>query len=78
MSLSFYFSDPCQQCGKPTMHAAIDRHPTDRHLAVQKFHCAHCGPIKTEMLSLKPHKRPDIKVSDPIQISNSARRSLLR
>jgi uncharacterized Zn finger protein len=78
VSLSFYFSGPCQRCGRATMHAAIDRHPTDRLLAIQKFHCAHCGPIKTEILSLKPHKRPDVTVSDPIQISHSAWSSLPR
>jgi hypothetical protein len=60
------------------MHAAIERHPTDRDLAVQKFHCASCGPIKTEILSLKSPRRRDAKVSDPRQISNSARRSLHR
>jgi hypothetical protein len=69
MSLSFCFNNSCDQCGRPTMRALIDRHPTDRHLAVQKLHCAHCGPIKTEILSLKPRKRPDVAMTNPIQIA---------
>jgi hypothetical protein len=78
MSLSFYFSGPCYRCGSPTMHAAIERHPTDPDLAVQKFHCASCGPIKIEILSLKPHGRPKAAVSNPTQTADSDSRSLLR
>jgi hypothetical protein len=57
MSLSFYFNAPCQKCGKPTVHAAIDRHPTSPDLAIQNFNCAHCGLIKTEVLQMKPPSR---------------------
>lgn len=53
----------------------IDRHPTDRDLAVQKFRCGHCGPIKTEILSLKPPRRPDVAVSKPIQTAERNGRS---
>ena len=54
MSLSFYFNNPCHRCGLPMVHATIDRHPAVRDLALHKFYCANCGPIKTEVLSLKP------------------------
>jgi hypothetical protein len=57
MSMSFYFNNPCHSCGRPTMHATIDCHPTARDLAIRKFHCVHCGPIKTEVLSLKSPRR---------------------
>jgi hypothetical protein len=40
------------------MHAMIDPHPTDRDVALQKFHCADCGPIKIKSISLKPGKPP--------------------
>jgi len=43
------------------MQAVIESHPTDRDLAIQKFHCANCGPIKIKSISLKPNKpRPEI------------------
>jgi hypothetical protein len=67
MSLNFYFNNPCPRCGKLTTHVVIDRHPTNRDLAVKKFRCGLCGPIKTEILSLKPPRRPDVAMSTPIK-----------
>ena len=78
MSLNFYFNNPCPRCGRPTMQAIIDRHPTDRDLAVKKFRCGHCGPIKAEILSLKPPRRPDVSVRKPIQNAERNERSLSR
>jgi hypothetical protein len=56
MALSLYFNDLCPKCQKPTMQAIIEAHPDKRDLALQKFHCADCGPIKTKFISLKPAK----------------------
>jgi hypothetical protein len=53
MSLSFYFNDPCPKCGKPTVKAVIEAHPSHRDLALYNFHCAGCGPIKTKIISLE-------------------------
>jgi hypothetical protein len=56
MSLNFYLNDPCPKCGKPTMYAVIDRHPTKSDIAIHKLQCAQCGPLKTQALPLKPRK----------------------
>jgi C4-type Zn-finger protein len=56
MSLNLYFNEPCPKCGKPTMQSEIDPHPSRTDVAIQNFHCADCGPIKTVVLSLKPGK----------------------
>ena len=56
MSLNLYLNDLCPHCGKPTLQAVIEAHPTRRDLAVEKFHCAVCGPIKHKIISLKPDK----------------------
>jgi ssDNA-binding Zn-finger/Zn-ribbon topoisomerase 1 len=56
MSLTFYFNDPCPKCRKPIVQAEIAAHPKRRDLAVQKYHCPNCGPIKTKLISLKPGK----------------------
>jgi hypothetical protein len=58
MTLTLYFNDDCPKCRRPIMHAMIDPHPTDRDLALQKFHCAGCGPIKVKSISLKSGKPP--------------------
>jgi len=54
MTLNFYFNDICPKCTKPIMRAKIESHPTRRDIALQKLHCADCGPIKTNFISLKP------------------------
>jgi hypothetical protein len=36
------------------MQATFEAHPTSPNLALKKFHCAECGPIKIEIISLKP------------------------
>jgi hypothetical protein len=54
VSLNLYFNDLCPKCRKPTMQAIIESHPTNRDLAVQKFYCAECGPLKTKFISMKP------------------------
>jgi len=41
------------------MQAVIDPHPRSRDLALHKFHCANCGPIRTEILSLGRVTQPD-------------------
>jgi hypothetical protein len=56
MFLNLYFTDLCPKCQRPTMKAVIESHPTDRDLAIQKFRCADCGPVKTKFISLKPLK----------------------
>ncbi len=58
MSLTFRLNEPCPKCRKPIMQSVIELHPTQRDLALHNFHCADCGPIKTEVLSLKPPARP--------------------
>jgi hypothetical protein len=63
MSLNLYFTDLCPKCQRPTMNAIIESHPTDRDLALQKFHCADCGPIKTKFISLKPFKPGPVLVA---------------
>jgi hypothetical protein len=57
MSLMFHFNDPCPKCGKPSMYAVIDRHPTKSDIAIHKLQCAQCGPLKTQALPLKPASR---------------------
>jgi hypothetical protein len=58
VSLTFYFNDLCPRCRKPIMQAVIESHPDNRDRALQKFHCADCGPVKTTVISLKPYKSP--------------------
>ncbi len=54
MSLNLYFNDVCPRCHQPTMQAIIEPHPGDRYMAVQKYYCTKCGPVKTKLISLKP------------------------
>ena len=56
MSLNLTYNDPCPRCGKPTMHCAIEPHPSRNDIAIQDFYCGDCGPIKTVVLSLEPGK----------------------
>jgi ssDNA-binding Zn-finger/Zn-ribbon topoisomerase 1 len=58
MSLTFYNKDPCPKCRKPLMQSVIEQHPTRRDLAIHNFHCAHCGPVKTKIVSLQPGAPP--------------------
>jgi hypothetical protein len=63
MSLTFYFNDPCPKCAKPILQAVIEPHPSLRNLALQKFHCADCGPIKTNVLSLSRPVKPSSELA---------------
>jgi hypothetical protein len=56
MSLNLNYNDPCPRCGKPTMQSKIEPHPTRTDVAIQDFHCADCGPVKSVVHSLKPDK----------------------
>jgi hypothetical protein len=56
MSLRLHFNDSCPRCGKPTMQSEIEPHPSRTDVAVQNFHCAYCGPVKSVVHSLKPGK----------------------
>jgi hypothetical protein len=38
--------------------AVIERHSTRNDLAVHNFYCAHCGPVKTLIISLEPDEPP--------------------
>jgi len=58
MSIVLRSSDPCPKCSKGKMQSVIEAHPSRPDLALHNFHCADCGPIKTEVLSLKPPARP--------------------
>ena len=58
MSLIFNTNDPCPECGKRMTQATIERHPTRNDLAVHSFYCADCGPVKTQIISLKPDEPP--------------------
>jgi hypothetical protein len=61
MPFTLYFNDLCPKCAKPTLQAVIEAHRTSRDLALQKFHCADCGPIKTKFISLRPAKpQPEV------------------
>jgi hypothetical protein len=56
MSLILSSGDICPKCHKPMLRAVIEPHPTRHDLALQNFECADCGPVKTNILSLKPGK----------------------
>jgi hypothetical protein len=56
MSLHLNYNDPCPRCRKLTMQSVIEPHPSRDDVAVQNFHCADCGPVKSIVLSLKPHR----------------------
>lgn len=56
MSLLLHSNDTCPKCGKPTMQSEVEPHPTRADIATQNFRCADCGPVKTKVLSLDPHK----------------------
>jgi len=57
MSLALHSNNPCPKCGKVKMQSVIEAHPSRPDLALHNFYCAGCGPIKTEVLSLKPPAR---------------------
>lgn len=62
MPLTFYFNDLCPKCRKQTMQAVMKSHPTSQSLAIQKFHCTQCGPVKTKFISIRPMKpEPDAR-----------------
>jgi hypothetical protein len=37
--------------------AAVMAHPSRTDLALHNFHCADCGPVKTNVISLAPPAR---------------------
>jgi hypothetical protein len=39
------------------MRSVIEAHPDNNDLALHSFYCADCGPVKTEIISLKPPAR---------------------
>jgi uncharacterized Zn finger protein len=52
----FPVNAPCPKCGKLLLQAVIDPHPTDRTIALHNLQCGDCGPVKTNVISLKPGK----------------------
>jgi hypothetical protein len=73
MTLNFYSNGTCRKYRKPVLQAIIERHPTRRDLALQKFQCANCGRIKTNVLSLKPGKRsPELAARRPLSRMRAA------
>jgi uncharacterized Zn finger protein len=63
MSLNLPYNDPCPRCGKLTMQSVIEPHPRRNDIAIQNFHCADCGPVKTRVLSLEPVKSSSEKAA---------------
>jgi hypothetical protein len=64
MSVRLSSGDVCPKCRKPMMQAVIEAHPTRPDLALQNFQCGDCGPVRTNILSLKPGKSsPELAVS---------------
>jgi hypothetical protein len=57
MSLTLHSNDPCPKCRKGITQSVIEAHPSRYDIAVRNFYCADCGPIKTEVISLKPPAR---------------------
>jgi uncharacterized Zn finger protein len=57
MSLVLHVNNPCPKCGNAKMKSVIEAHPSRNDLALHHFYCAECGPVKTEVLSLKPPAR---------------------
>ena len=53
MAFNLNVDDICPKCRKPTMQAVVELHPTNPDLALQDFHCADCGPVKTKIISLR-------------------------
>jgi ssDNA-binding Zn-finger/Zn-ribbon topoisomerase 1 len=53
MSFDLFMNDTCPKCRKPLKPAAVAQHPTRRDLAVHKFDCVKCGPVKTKILFRK-------------------------
>ena len=50
MSFDLFMDDTCPKCRKPLRLAVIEPHATRRDLAVHKFDCADCGPVRTKIL----------------------------
>jgi hypothetical protein len=57
MSLALHVLNPCTKCGQVKMRSVIEAHASDNSLALHRFYCADCGPVKTEIISLKPPAR---------------------
>jgi C4-type Zn-finger protein len=56
MSLHLHYNDPCPKCGKLAMQSTIEPHPSRTDIAIQKFHCADCGHVRSKVLSLRSDK----------------------
>jgi hypothetical protein len=54
MSIDLSMNDTCPKCCKPIRRTTVKPHPTRRDLAIHKFECADCGPVKTRILLQKP------------------------
>lgn len=59
-SMNLTYDEACPKCGALTMRSAVELHPSRYDVAIQNFHCASCGPVKTRTISLKPG-RPSSK-----------------
>jgi len=58
MSFIVYAENVCPRCRKAIMQSVFERHPSCQDLALHKFICADCGPVKTKIISLKPGESP--------------------
>jgi hypothetical protein len=58
MSFIVYAENVCPRCHKAIMQSVFERHPSCQDLALHKFICADCGPVKTKIISLKPGESP--------------------
>jgi hypothetical protein len=58
MALTLYVDDTCPKCRKTIMQSYFERHPTNQDLALHHLHCWDCGPVRTEIVSLRPGVAP--------------------
>jgi len=65
MSLTLFVDDTCPICRNSVMQSVIEPHPTRRDLALHKFECVDCGPVRTETIVLGPTARPVRALSRP-------------
>jgi hypothetical protein len=54
MSIGLFMNDTRPKCCKPIRRTTVQLHRTRRDLAIHKFECADCGPVKTRILLQKP------------------------
>jgi phage FluMu protein Com len=58
MAFVLYIDKTCPKCRQPIRRTTIEAHPSRTDIAIQNFHCADCGHLKSVVLSLKPGKPP--------------------